>query len=297
MAANDLTASEKAFLILLMAENREVSNVELAERYGISLTGKERKALNDQKLVTSRKAGRGLAHELTDQGWARCKEELTAPYVKGTGPGYPALHALLGALHRYLETSGQSLPELFEPGRSNATPLPFDTTSAKPAAVKPAATKTTAANPNRAKVTAAKVPAGEVSVAAASAVKATGVRPTAATTAKAAPGKRGSAKPVQAPQALSTPVPAPRRDLESQLIAAYHRKAARANQWVALADIRDELKDSATRDEVDETLRRLSAQRRIMLQPEVNQKTLKARDREAALQFGGEAVHSLRTAG
>ncbi|HZM84266.1 MAG TPA: hypothetical protein VFC19_51765 [Candidatus Limnocylindrales bacterium] len=122
MAGKDLTAAEKAFLILLMAENREVYNTELTERYGISLTGTARETLKDQKLVTSRKVGRGYAHELTDQGWAQCKEELTAAYVKGTGPGFPALHALLGALHRYLAGSGQTLADLFVPSERPPKP-------------------------------------------------------------------------------------------------------------------------------------------------------------------------------
>lgn len=124
MAGKDLTAAEKAFLVLLMAENREVSNAELDARYGISLTGAVRKTLNDQKLVESNKVGRGLVHVLTDQGWARCKEELIAPYVKGTGPAFPALHALLGAVHRYLEDSQRSLPDLFIPSERVAEPEP-----------------------------------------------------------------------------------------------------------------------------------------------------------------------------
>ncbi len=115
MAGKDLTAAEKAFLVLLMAENREVSNAELNARYDITLTGTARKTLNDQKLVESTKVGRGLVHVLTDQGWARCKEELVAPYVKGTGPAFPALHALLGAVDRYLKDSQRSLPDLFIP--------------------------------------------------------------------------------------------------------------------------------------------------------------------------------------
>lgn len=137
MTGKDLTAAEKAFLVLLMAENREVSNAELTARYGISLTGAARKTLNDQKLVTSTKVGQGFVHELTDQGWARCKEELTAPYVKGTGPAVPALHALLGAMHRYLADSKLSLADLFIPSEAVALPEPEPRAPAKRAA-KPA---------------------------------------------------------------------------------------------------------------------------------------------------------------
>lgn len=211
MSGKDLTAAEKAFLVLLMAENREVSNAELSERYGISLTGKVREALNSQKLVVSRKVGRGLAHELTDQGWARCKEELTATYVKGTGPAFPALHALLGALHRYLAGTQHSLPDLF-------------------------------------------VPSGQPSNASA----------------------KQKAKP---------------KDPDTRVIEAYHQTATEPNAWVKLADLRSALGRSVKRAEVDAALKRLAVARQIILIPEENQKTLRARDREAALVFGDESNH------
>ncbi|MBV1850156.1 hypothetical protein [Catellatospora tritici] len=137
MAGKTLKPSQKAFLTLLMAEAREVTNSELTERYGISLTGEDSRTLVDEKLVTRRKVGRGLAHELTDQGWARCKDELTAEYVKGTGPAVPAMHALLGALDRYVKRAELGLPDLF-----TASPAPVEVPRPAKAAAKPrAATK------------------------------------------------------------------------------------------------------------------------------------------------------------
>ncbi|MDI1462982.1 hypothetical protein QEZ54_18555 [Catellatospora sp. KI3] len=134
MAGKTLKPSQKAFLTLLMAEAREVTNSELTERYGISLTGEDSRALVEAKLATRRKVGRGLAHELTDEGWARCREELTAEYVKGTGPAVPALHALFGALDRYVKRSELSLPELF-----TASPAPVEAPKPEKAAAKPRA--------------------------------------------------------------------------------------------------------------------------------------------------------------
>ena len=55
MQADDLSVKERAVLFALMGEAREVSNAELAERAGFRLDGKERRKLNDLKLVDSRK--------------------------------------------------------------------------------------------------------------------------------------------------------------------------------------------------------------------------------------------------
>ena len=65
MQGEDLSVKERAVLFTLMGEAREVSNSELAERAGFRLDGKERRRLNDRKLVDSRKVGRTYAHELT----------------------------------------------------------------------------------------------------------------------------------------------------------------------------------------------------------------------------------------
>jgi hypothetical protein len=109
----DLSAKERAVLFALMAEAREISNPELAERAGFRLDGKERRKLNDRKLVDSRMAGRAYRHELTDAGWHWCATELTTvPHGKVTSME-GALYAVLGGIARYLDHSEQSLADLF----------------------------------------------------------------------------------------------------------------------------------------------------------------------------------------
>ncbi|MEU7823461.1 hypothetical protein [Catellatospora sp. NPDC049133] len=126
-----LKPSEKACLLLLMAEAREVSNSELLARYGVSITGADSRALVENKFATKRKGAKGaLVHELTDEGWAQCKRELEAEYVRGTGPAYPALHALLGAVDRYLRRAELSLPDLFT--ASTPPPAPQPVAKVKP---------------------------------------------------------------------------------------------------------------------------------------------------------------------
>ena len=46
MPSDNLTPSESAILLILLAEAREVSNLELNERFGVTLTGASRNKLN-----------------------------------------------------------------------------------------------------------------------------------------------------------------------------------------------------------------------------------------------------------
>jgi hypothetical protein len=126
MQGEDLSVKERAVLFALMGEAREVSNSELAERAGFRLDGKERRRLNDRKLVDSRMVGRTYAHELTDAGWDWC-----ATHSSGGPQGRPssmegALYAVLGGLARYLEYSEQSLADVFQQRDPEAPEKPGD---------------------------------------------------------------------------------------------------------------------------------------------------------------------------
>jgi hypothetical protein len=116
MRSEDLSVKERAILFALLGEAREVANPELAERWGFTLTGKERRTLNSRRLVDSRRSGRTYAHELSDAGWRWCATELAAG--RDGLHGNPAsmeraLYAVLGGLARYLDDSGQSLADVF----------------------------------------------------------------------------------------------------------------------------------------------------------------------------------------
>ena len=114
MQREDLSVKERAVLFALMGEAREVSNSELAERAGFRLDGKERRRLNDRKLVDSRKVGRAYAHELTDAGWDWCATHSSEGPQGGASSMEGALYAVLGGLARYLEYSEQSLADVFQ---------------------------------------------------------------------------------------------------------------------------------------------------------------------------------------
>jgi len=101
-------------LFALMAEAREVSNSDLFERAGFRLDGKERRRLNDWKLVASRRVGRAYAHELTDAGWDWCATHASVGQQGSASSMEGALYTVLGGLARYLEYSEQSLADVFQ---------------------------------------------------------------------------------------------------------------------------------------------------------------------------------------
>jgi len=73
---DELSARERAALFALLAAARKLSNSELEAQIGMRLEGKERRKLNDLKLVESEKPGREFVHELSDAGWRWCADEL-----------------------------------------------------------------------------------------------------------------------------------------------------------------------------------------------------------------------------
>jgi hypothetical protein len=111
---NDLTGSEQAVLLVLMAESRPVTNPELA-RLGPELRAQNRAKLNRLKLIDSTKVGRSLVHELTDEGWYACKEFFGAsPPPRSSGQG-KALYAVLAGLRRYFDRANLAPGDVFLP--------------------------------------------------------------------------------------------------------------------------------------------------------------------------------------
>jgi hypothetical protein len=121
MSHETLTGSEVAILLALMAEATAVSNPDLKNAYGLTLDGPSRRKLNDLKLVESRRVGRPFIHELTENGWGRCREELSAPCPRRGGAAVGALYAVLAGLNRYLEQEDLVPADVFRP-RHQAPP-------------------------------------------------------------------------------------------------------------------------------------------------------------------------------
>ncbi|XVS65547.1 hypothetical protein ACQPYE_05660 [Actinosynnema sp. CA-299493] len=115
MSEERLTTRDRAALLVLMAEARELTNAELRELAGFTLDGACRRRLNDLGLVVSTKVGRAYVHDLTDEGAVRCQAELSAARPSRAGYAGGALYALLAGLRRHLEITGGTLGGLFTP--------------------------------------------------------------------------------------------------------------------------------------------------------------------------------------
>ncbi len=100
MPADQLTHRERAALLVLLAEGREMTNADLREVAGFTLDGQPRRRLVDDKLITAEKRGRSYCFEITDDGAKRCRTELGSPLPARSGYLGGALHAVLAALGR-----------------------------------------------------------------------------------------------------------------------------------------------------------------------------------------------------
>jgi hypothetical protein len=109
---DELSARERAVLFALLSAARKLSNAELEALIGIRLEGKERRKLNDLKLVESEKPGRWFVHELSDAGWRWCAEELAAGAAGRPTSLERSLYLLLGMFERYMSAARLSLADM-----------------------------------------------------------------------------------------------------------------------------------------------------------------------------------------
>ena len=101
-------------LFTLLSAARKLSNTELKALIGVRLDGKERRKLNDLKLVESEKPGRVFVHELSDAGWRWCADELAAG-PEGRGTSLERAHYLVfGVLARYLDAAKLTLADIVD---------------------------------------------------------------------------------------------------------------------------------------------------------------------------------------
>lgn len=110
---DELTGTEQAILLVLMAESRPVPNPEL-ERLGPKLDKPQRDRLNRLGLIETT-GTRPLVHELTDAGWALCRALFgAATPARSSGQGR-TMYTLLNALHRYFEQAELVPADVFLP--------------------------------------------------------------------------------------------------------------------------------------------------------------------------------------
>jgi hypothetical protein len=109
---DELSARERAVLFALLSAARKLSNAELEALIGIRLEGKERRKLNDLKLVESEKPGRWFVHELSDAGWRWCADELSAGSEGRPTSLERSLYLVLGMFERYMTAARLSLADV-----------------------------------------------------------------------------------------------------------------------------------------------------------------------------------------
>jgi hypothetical protein len=112
--ADELTPSENAILIVLMAEAREVLNTELSALYKLDVRKNTRDKFARLKYVSSRKSGRTFALQLDDEGWVHVQSDLAFRSNGATAHAAALTTLLTGLRDRVLERSGcKNFAELF----------------------------------------------------------------------------------------------------------------------------------------------------------------------------------------
>jgi hypothetical protein len=118
---DDLTASESAFLIVLMAENRAIRNPDLKVEFGFELKKPSRDKLNRLNYVVTNTEGGVMVHRLGDAAWDRFRTPLAFEGVRPRVVG-AAIGSLLAAVQGDLERNHRSLAMAFAPDITEPAP-------------------------------------------------------------------------------------------------------------------------------------------------------------------------------
>ncbi|MEU5672519.1 hypothetical protein ABZ749_19570 [Micromonospora sp. NPDC047753] len=142
-----LTPNQINALVVLMVEARRLTNVELKELAGFTLTGKDNAKLVDLGLVDTDRTHRPFAHELTEQGWRVARQLHTAAPPKAGGSTTRSLFVVLSNLHRSLDRLRVSHGDFFKQTGATAS-----LSEPRPEAPAPTTTAATAAPVSAAEV-------------------------------------------------------------------------------------------------------------------------------------------------
>jgi hypothetical protein len=110
----ELTGTEQAVLLVLMAEARPVRNPELA-KLGPELKKRDRDRLARHGLIEVTVHKGAMVLELTDRGWATCAKLFGADTPERASSQGKALYTVLRALRRYLDRADLAPADVFVP--------------------------------------------------------------------------------------------------------------------------------------------------------------------------------------
>jgi hypothetical protein len=116
-----LSLPERSALVALMMLVTEAANTDIDARFGFTIDKLVRERLEKAGYITSRKKGRGIAHELTDPGWRRCREELSTPPPDRAPKPYRLLYGALQCIADHLTRSDGTIGDFFPPPSDPST--------------------------------------------------------------------------------------------------------------------------------------------------------------------------------
>jgi hypothetical protein len=109
-----LSTPARQALVALMLHVTEASNPDLRKLYRVSIEKGARDQLTREKLITWKKGLRGaIFHELTDEGWARGRDELTLAPPEGAGAAWHLLYGVFRHLNGMMIKNGYQLADVF----------------------------------------------------------------------------------------------------------------------------------------------------------------------------------------
>jgi hypothetical protein len=109
-----LSTPARQALVALMLHVTEASNPDLRKLYHVTIDKSARDQLTREKLITWQKGLRGaIFHELTDQGWVRGRDELTAAPPAGAGAAWHLLYGTFRHLYDLMINNGYQLSDVF----------------------------------------------------------------------------------------------------------------------------------------------------------------------------------------
>jgi hypothetical protein len=109
-----LSTPARQALVALMMHVTEASNPDLRKLYRVTIDKTARDQLTGGKLITWKKGLRGaIFHELTDDGWARGRDELTLAPPDGVGAAWHLLYGTFRHLNGLMIKNGYQLADVF----------------------------------------------------------------------------------------------------------------------------------------------------------------------------------------
>ncbi|SCL22704.1 hypothetical protein GA0074692_1443 [Micromonospora pallida] len=112
-ALPQLTPNQINALVVLMAEARELTNTELRELAGFTLTGADNAKLVKLGLVSTDRSQRPFSHELTENGWHVVRRLHIARLPRQCGSATRSLLTLLAGVDRGLDRRRLSQADFF----------------------------------------------------------------------------------------------------------------------------------------------------------------------------------------